>query len=173
MLFVGSIKSLDDEIGVYAIGLRDTPVQHISIRNVLQMNVSVTPAKPKRRKTRRSKMAMGMKRHLLGAQMFCGCTPFQGYSKRHLLHLANSIIIMPRMTRFDFRRKCSIFDDIIGVPNQLHKFFSHSNLFKQFGPNGKIHWAADKMGRTVSLARLVMTLPTGSIYLVVNKAVIC
>ena len=33
----------------------------------------------------------------------------------------------------------------------------YENIVKQFGPNGEMHWAADKKGRTVSLARLVMT----------------
>ena len=40
----GSIKSLDDEIGTYAFGLRETAYNKISIRNVFtQMNSGVTP----------------------------------------------------------------------------------------------------------------------------------
>ena len=53
----GSIKSLDDEIGLYAIGLRDTPYSKISIRNVLQINSGVTP--PNRKDVR---LANRMKR---------------------------------------------------------------------------------------------------------------
>ena len=35
----------------------------------------------------------------------------------------------------------------------------YENIVKRLGPDGRIHWAADNEGRTVSLARLVMTAP--------------
>ena len=55
----GSIKSLDDEIGLYSVGLRDTPYSKILIRNILQMNSGVTPLN--REDVRlASRMAIGM-----------------------------------------------------------------------------------------------------------------
>ena len=89
----GSIKSLDDEIGLYSVGLRDTPYSKILIRNVLQMNSGVTP--PNREDVKlASQMAIGMKKYagnadvLAAVRHFTGTTRKQG--KQHNYHAADS-----------------------------------------------------------------------------------
>ena len=147
LLCNGSIKSLDDEIGIYAVGLRDTPYSKILIRNVLQMNSGVTP--PDRKDVRlANQMAMGMKKFagtanvLSAVRHFKGTTRKQG--KKHNYHGADSLALSVLIFELTGKSAAQIF---------------YENIVKKFGPDGRIHWAADNEGRTVSLARLVMTAP--------------
>ena len=147
LLCDGSIKSLDDEIGLYAVGLRDTPYSKILIRNVLQMNSGVTP--PDRKDVRlANQMAMGMKKFagtanvLSAVRHFKGTTRKQG--KKHNYHGADSLALSVLIFELTGKSAAQIF---------------YENIVKQFGLDGQIHWAADNKGRTVSLARLVMTAP--------------
>ena len=148
----GSIKSLDDEIGLYAIGLRDTPYSKISIRNVLQMNSGVTP--PNRKDVKlANQMAMGMKRFAGSADVLAAVRHFKGTARKqgeqHNYHAADSLALSVLIFELTGKSVAQIF---------------YENIVKQFGPNGKIHWAADKKGRTVSLARLVMTAPDWNLF---------
>ena len=143
----GSIKSLDDEIGLYSVGLRDTPYSKILIRNILQMNSGVTPLN--REDVRlASRMAIGMGKFagkadvLAAVRHFKGTTRKQG--KQHNYHAADSFALSVLIFELTGKSAAQIF---------------YENIVKQFGPDGKIHWAADNMGRTVSQARLVMTAP--------------
>ena len=148
----GSIKSLDDEIGVYAIGLRDTPYSKISIRNVLQMNSGVTP--PNRKDVKlANQMAMGMKRFAGSADVLAAVRHFKGTARKqgeqHNYHAADSLALSVLIFELTGKSVAQIF---------------YENIVKQFGPNGEMHWAADKKGRTVSLARLVMTAPDWNLF---------
>ena len=143
----GSIKSLDDEIGVYAIGLRDTPYSKISIRNVLQMNSGVTP--PNRKDVKlANQMAMGMKRFAGSADVLAAVRHFKGTARKqgeqHNYHAADSFALSVLIFELTGKSAAQIF---------------YENIVTQFEPDGKIHWAADIKGRTVSQARLVMTAP--------------
>ena len=143
----GSIKSLDDEIGLYAIGLRDTPYSKISIRNVLQMNSGVTP--PNRKDVKlASQMAMGMKKYSGKADVLAAVRHFKGTTRKqgeqHNYHAADSFALSVLIFELTGKSAAQIF---------------YENIVTQFEPDGKIHWAADIKGRTVSQARLVMTAP--------------
>ena len=143
----GSIKSLDDEIGVYAIGLRDTSYSKISIRNVLQMNSGVTP--PNRKDVKlASQMAMGMKKYSGKADVLAAVRHFKGTTRKqgeqHNYHAADSFALSVLIFELTGKSAAQIF---------------YENIVTQFEPDGKIHWAADIKGRTVSQARLVMTAP--------------
>ena len=148
----GSIKSLDDEIGLYAIGLRDTPYSKISIRNVLQMNSGVTP--PNRKDVKlANQMAMGMKRFAGSADVLAAVRHFKGTAReqgeQHNYHAADSFALSVLIFELTGKSVAQIF---------------YENIVKQFRPNGEMHWAADKKGRTVSLARLVMTAPNWNLF---------
>ena len=143
----GSIKSLDDEIGTYAFGLRETAYNKISIRNVLQMNSGVTPLG--RRDVRlANQMAMGMKKFAGNADVLAAVQHFKGTSRKqgekHNYHAADSFALSVLVFELTGKSVAQIFYDTV---------------FKRFGPNGQMHWVADNMGRTVSQARLVMTAP--------------
>ena len=147
LLCDGSIKSLDDEIGLYAVGLRDTPYSKILIRNVLQMNSGVTP--PNREDVKlANQMAMGMKKFAGSADVLSAVRHFKGTTrkqgKQHNYHAADSFALSVLIFELTGKSAAQIF---------------YENIVKQFGPDGKIHWSADNMGRTVSQARLVMTAP--------------
>ena len=143
----GSIKSLDDETGLYSVGLRDTPYSKILIRNVLQMNSGVTPLNREDVKLA-SQMAIGMKKFagnsdvLAAVRQFTGTTRKQG--KQHNYHAADSFALSVLIFELTGKSAAQIFSE---------------KIVKQFGPDGKILWAADNKGRTVSQARLVMTAP--------------
>ena len=147
LLCDGSIKSIDDEIGLYAFGLRDTPYSKILIRNVLQMNSGVTP--PDRKDVRlANQMAMGMKKFAGSANVLSAVRHFKGtkrkQGKQHNYHAADSLALSVLIFELTGKSAAQIF---------------YENIVKRLGPDGRIHWAADNEGRTVSLARLVMTAP--------------
>ena len=143
----GSIKSLDDEIGLYAVGLRESPYNKISIRNILQMNSGVTPLG--RRDVRLAhQMAMGRKKFAGRADVLAAVLHFKGTTRKqgeqHNYHGADSFALSVLVFELTGKSVAQIF---------------YEKIFKRFGPNGQMHWAADNKGRTVSLARLVMTAP--------------
>ncbi|MEE2932978.1 MAG: serine hydrolase [Pseudomonadota bacterium] len=143
----GSIKSLDDEIGTYAVGLRETAYNKISIRNVLQMNSGVTPLG--RRDVRlANQMAMGMKKFAGNADVLAAVHHFKGTSRKqgeqHNYHSADPFALSVLVFELTGKSVAQIF---------------YETVFKRFGPNGQMHWVADNKGRTVSQARLVMTAP--------------
>ena len=143
----GSIKSLDDEIGLYAIGLQDSPYSDVLIRNVLQMNSGVTPLDRKDVKLA-NQMAMGMKKFAGKADVLAAVRHFKGTKRKqgeqHNYHAADSFALSVLIFELTGKSAAQIF---------------YENIVKKFGPDGKIHWAADNRGRTVSQARLVMTAP--------------
>ena len=147
LLCDGSIKSLNDEIGLYAVGLRDTPYSKILIRNVLQMNSGVTPLDRKDVKLA-NQMAMGMKKFAGSANVLSAVRHFEGTTRKqgekHNYHAADSLALSVLIFELSGKSAAQIF---------------YENIVKKFGPDGQIHWAADNEGRTVSLARLVMTAP--------------
>ena len=147
LLCDGSIKSLNDEIGLYAVGLRDTPYSKILIRNVLQMNSGVTPLDRKDVKLA-NQMAMGMKKFAGSANVLSAVRHFEGTTRKqgeeHNYHAADSLALSVLIFELSGKSAAQIF---------------YENIVKKFGPDGQIHWAADHEGRTVSLARLVMTAP--------------
>ena len=147
LLCDGSIKSLDDEIGLYSVGLRDTPYSKILIRNVLQMNSGVTPLDRKDVKLA-NQMAMGMKKFAGSANVLSAVRHFEGTTRKqgekHNYHAADSLALSVLIFELSGKSAAQIF---------------YENIVKKFGPDGQIHWAADNEGRTVSLARLVMTAP--------------
>ena len=142
-----SIKSLDDEVGVYAIGLKDSPYGAVTIRNVLQMNSGVTPLDREDVKLA-STMAIGMKKFAGNADVMAAVRHFKGTARkqgeRHNYHAADSFALSVLIFELTGKSAAQIF---------------YENVFKKFGPNGQMHWAADNKGRTVSQARLVMTSP--------------
>ena len=125
----GSIKSLDNEIGVYAIGLRDTPYSKISIRNVLQMNSGVTP--PNRKDVKlASQMAMGMNKYSGKADVLAAVRHFKGTTRKqgeqHNYHAADSFALSVLIFELTGKSAAQIF---------------YENIVTQFEPDGKIHWA--------------------------------
>ena len=143
----GSIKSVDDEIGLYAIGLQDSPYGEVLIRNVLQMNSGVTPLDRKDVKLA-NQMAMGMKKYAGKADVLAAVRHFKGSTRKqgeqHNYHAADSFALSVLIFELTGKSAAQIF---------------YENIVTQFEPDGKIHWAADNKGRTVSQARLVMTAP--------------
>ena len=113
----GSIKSLDDEIGLYSVGLRDTPYSKILIRNVLQMNSGVTPLNREDVKLT-SRMAIGTKPFTGNADVLSAVRHLKGTDASK----ANSIIIMPQTL---LRFQCSFLNSRV---NQLRKFFTKTSL---------------------------------------------
>ena len=144
LLCDGSIKSLDDPMGMYSQNLQSTPYADVSIRNVLMMNSGVSPLNDGGKK-KSNRVAMGMAEYEGKASVIDAVRLFDKNLRKqgaqHNYHSVDPFALSVLVTDITGQSVSAIF---------------HQNVFKKFNDKGQIHWSADNKGYSVSQARLVM-----------------